>query len=133
MKNHSERLNESGHTLVEIIVVLMILAILAAVSVPRFVDIGANAKIKAFETAVSELNTREYLVWVDIKNSGIGWIDDEALFAQIGYDLGSDYHWKSNAEIDGGKLFFKNKMVKLDRNPSTGISPGRWKMVIEKK
>ena len=133
MKNHSERLNVSGHTLVEIIVVLMILAILAAVSVPRFVDLGANAKIKAFETAVSELNTRERFVWVNIKNLGIGWIDDETLFAQIDYDLGSDYHWKSSAEIDGGKLYFKNEMVKLDRNPSTGISPGRWKMVFKKK
>ena len=133
MKNHSGRLNDNGHTLLEIIVVLVILAILAAVSVPRFVDIVANAKIKAFETAVFELNTREYLVWVDTKNSGVEWIDDETLFAQIDYDLGSDYHWKSSAEIDGGKLYFKNEMVKLDRNPSTGISPGRWKMVFKKK
>ena len=132
MKVCSHRSKEKGYTLLEIIVVLVILSILAVLSVPRFVDIGVNAKTKAFEAAVSELNTRETMVWVNFKNSPIGWIDDETLFAQIDDDLGPSYRWKSSAEIDGGKLYFKNEMVKLDRIPSTAISPARWKMVIEK-
>jgi hypothetical protein len=59
--------------------------------VPKFVDLGENAKTKAFEAAVSELNGREKLVWLDTKNSMIGWIDDGTLFATIDYDLGSSY------------------------------------------
>ncbi len=127
------RSKDDGFTLIEIIVVLIILSILAVLSVPKFVDLGENAKIKAFEAAVSELNGRENLVWLDTKNSRIGWIDDATLFARIDYDLGPSYNWKSSAEIDGGKLYFKNEEAKLDRSPSTAISPARWKMKIEKE
>jgi hypothetical protein len=48
------------------------------------------------------------------------------------YDLGSSYQWKSSAEIDGGKLYFKNEEAKLDRSPSSAVSPGRWEMEIKK-
>jgi hypothetical protein len=114
-------------------VVLVILSILAVLSVPKFIDLSENAKIKAFEAAVSELNVREDLVWLNTKNSPVGWIDDATLFVKIDYDLGSSYQWKSSAEIDGGKLYFQNKEAKLDRNPSTVTSPARWKMKIEKE
>jgi MSHA pilin protein MshA len=130
-KYRTIRSQESGFTLIEIIVVLIILSILAVLSVPKFVDLGSNAKIKAFEAAVSELNRREKLAWLDTKSSSIGWIDDATLFAKIDYDLGSSYQWKSSAEIDGGKLYFQNEEAKLDRSPSTAISPARWKMKIE--
>lgn len=131
LKYRSNRSKESGFTLVEIIVVLIILSILAVLSVPKFIDLGENAKIKAFEAAVSELNGREKLVWLDTKNSSIGWIDDASLFAKIDYDLGPSYQWKSSAEIDGGRLYFKNEEAKLDRSPSTAISPATWEMKIE--
>lgn len=130
-KYRFNRLDESGFTLIEIIVVLILLSILAVFSVPKFIDLGENAKIKAFEAAVAELNGREKLVWLDIKNSTNGWIDDATLFAQMDYDLGSSYRWKSSAEIDGGKLYFQNEEAKLDRSPSTEISPATWKMKIE--
>jgi prepilin-type N-terminal cleavage/methylation domain-containing protein len=131
-KYHSNRPKEEGFTLIEIIVVLILLSILAVFSVPKFIDLGENAKIKALEAAVAELNGREKLVWADTKTSDVGWIDDASLFAQIDYDLGQSYQWKSSAEIDGGKLYFKNKEAKLDRSPSTVASPGRWEMKIEK-
>ena len=130
-KYHLKRSQESGFTLIEIIVVLIILSILAVLSVPKFIDLSENAKIKAFEAAVSELNTRENLVWLNTKNSTIGWIDDATLFAKIDYDLGSSYQWKSSAEINGGRLYFQNKEAKLDRSPSTTTSPARWEMKIE--
>jgi len=130
-KYHHSRSQESGFTLIEIIVVLVILSILAVLSVPKFIDLSENAKIKAFEAAVSELNVRENLVWLNIKNSPVGWLDDATLFAKIDYDLSSSYQWKSRAEIDGGKLYFQNKEAKLDRSPSTATSPARWKMKIE--
>ena len=49
------RSKDDGFTLIEIIVVLIILSILAVLSVPKFVDLGENAKIKAIEAAVSEI------------------------------------------------------------------------------
>lgn len=50
------RKNEQGFTLVEVIAVLVILGILAAVAVPKFFDMQATARQKALEGAVGELN-----------------------------------------------------------------------------
>ena len=122
--------NKMGFTLLELIVVLALLAILAAVSVPKFIDLSANAEQKALRTGVAELNGRENLVWLNIKNSQIGWVDDTAIFSQIDTNLGHNYHWSPRAEIDGGKLHFKDQMVKLKRIPSTAVSAARWEIIF---
>ena len=119
-----------GFTLLELIVVLALLAILAAVSVPKFIDLGANAGQKALRAGVAELNGSENLVWLNIKNSQIGWVDDASVFAQIDTDLGPSYHWSPRAEIDGGKLHFKDQMIKLKRIPSTAASAARWEIIF---
>ena len=122
--------DKSGFTLLELIVVLALLAILAAVSVPKFIDLSANAEQKALRTGVAELNGRENLIWLNIKNSQLGWVDDAAVFSQIDTDLGANYHWSPRAEIDGGKLHFKDQMVKLKRIPSTAASAARWEIIF---
>ena len=50
--------NQKGFTLVEIIAVLVILGILAAVAVPKFIDLQNDARLKAAESAVSETKAR---------------------------------------------------------------------------
>ena len=122
--------DKSGFTLLELIVVLALLAILAAVSVPKFIDLSANAEQKALRTGVAELNGRENLIWLNIKNSQLGWVDDDAVFSQVDKDLGPDYHWSPRTEIDGGKLHFKDQMVKLKRIPSTAASSARWEIIF---
>jgi prepilin-type N-terminal cleavage/methylation domain-containing protein len=122
--------DKKGFTLLELIVVLALLAILAAVSVPKFIDLSANAEQKALRSGIAELNGRENLVWLNIKNSQIGWVDDAAVFSQIDTDLGPNYHWSPRAEIDGGKLHFKDQMVKLKRIPSTWASAASWEIIF---
>lgn len=46
--------NQRGFTLIEIIAVLVLLGILAAVAVPKYVNLQADAKNKAAEGAVAE-------------------------------------------------------------------------------
>jgi len=47
-------MNEKGFTLIEIIAVLVILGILAAVAVPKYIDVQNTARDKTLELAMAE-------------------------------------------------------------------------------
>ncbi len=79
--------NQEGFTLVEVIAVLVILGILAAVAIPKFFDMQDTARTKALEGAVGELNGQVALAFAQNALEGGTAGDYQGLSCYIGPDF----------------------------------------------
>ena len=103
-------------------------------AVPRYIDLEANARTRAVEAAVSELNGRESLTWADVKisTSGYSLIGDAGVFSRMldgnpYINLGDDYPWTGDQTlITGGEFSFRGEAFTVSRKPSTTSTPGSW-------
>lgn len=127
MLKHKSLYTEKGFTIVEIIAVLVILGILAAVAVGRYVDLEHNARQKAFNTVISEINARESLTWSDHKISESGFVSDAKIFGEINYSVDPNYAWNpGDPQVTGGTLTFKGESFTLSRTAATASQPAVW-------
>ena len=83
--------SEEGFTLIEIIAVLVIMGILAAVAVPKFFDLQERAREKAIKSAVSEIKVRvnQHFASQLLDGETVGQIS--YLSGSVGIGLGEDY------------------------------------------
>ncbi len=92
MKEKENQLRRSeGFTLIEIIAVLIVLGILAAVAVPKFFDVADEARQKAISGAVGEMKGRvsQYFAEQLLQGSTPSGITYSA--ANVGTNVGADF------------------------------------------
>jgi len=119
---------------------MLILGLLAAVAIPRYIDLEASATTRAIDAAVSELNGREALIWGQVKTTDTSYMPatgDNDVWGFMLNDqtksypyLGTEYQWAALPDQSGGSLTFKGgSAFTLSRSPSTIAVPGHWRRV----
>ena len=94
--------NEKGFTLVEIIAVLVILGILAALAIPKYLDMTKDARSKSAQAAIGEVKGRLSSVQVRylMNNHGIAPTSSQLYNYAIGPDGYNDAAVLANVGMD---------------------------------
>lgn len=117
--------NQKGFTLIELLAVMIILGIMVAVAVPKFISFNKSAEATGISMAIIDLNGREMKSWTESKFNG-GFKSDQQIFDNADYDI-DGYKWVS-IDTSGGELHFKETSVKVHRRASAMHEPAIWSL-----
>ncbi len=121
------RTNQKGFTLIEIIAVLVILGILAAVAVPKYMDLTAQARDKAAYAAVAEGMARVNMVAAKvILSSGAvatpASVQAELDVATASYSNAGDFSLAFATTTSGIKITATGTAANVSGGTATGIA-----------
>lgn len=106
--------------------IMIILGMLGSVGVKKYDIFTHTASEQILTTAVNELNTREKLIWVDMKISIDGYNKDEDVYAALDTNVGSRLKWNPGPNIGGGTLHCESASRVLTRTPSSITEAAKW-------
>ncbi len=96
--------NQKGFTLLEIIAVLVILGILAAVAVPRYISLLEEARNSAAQAALAEVKARAsgYYALFTLRNGAVPTVAAVQTSVTAAPDLGADY--SATTSVNGANI-----------------------------
>jgi hypothetical protein len=107
----------------------MIVGILAAVGVHKFMQLDNSATLVVLRDAVTKINTVEKQYWTNVKLSD-GYKDDDQIFQLVKPDLIDLCNWQVISST-GGIINAKHHSLQLERLPSLINQYAIWKEVSD--
>ena len=117
-------MDQKGFTLIELIAVIVMIGVMFLVARKHYVQIEITAAYTGINSGITELNSRENLVWIQHALDRT-YPSDNTIYNQVDKHLGDKYTWSGLSDT-GGTLSFSNVSQALTRTASNQLQPGRW-------